>query len=59
VLEVDIARKRIVLSIKQTETLPIHNKGKKLKPGFQPGKIEHGAIKMNDALDLLKQKFVK
>ena len=58
VLEVDSARKRIALSIKQTESAP----AKKQRPKFQAqpqNKPEKNVaeLPMNDALALLKQKF--
>jgi uncharacterized protein len=61
VTEVDVARKRIALSIKQTQEAP----GRKDKPqGKGPGKprsnepkVNEPAPTMNDALALLKNKF--
>ncbi|MBL7712369.1 MAG: helix-hairpin-helix domain-containing protein, partial [Chitinophagaceae bacterium] len=55
VTEVDIARKRIALSIKQTEEAPLHTKPFKKKP--VQDKKEPASI--NDALQALKQKFGK
>lgn len=55
VTEVDIARKRIALSIKQTEEAPLHTKSFKKKPAQD--KKEPASI--NDALQALKQKFGK
>lgn len=55
VTEVDIARKRIALSIKQTEEAPIQAKSPKKKP--VPKQKEPASI--NDALQALKQKFGK
>ncbi len=59
VLEVDKARKRIALSIKQTETMPAKNiQPKNFSRNIQPKKavVE---LPMNDALAALKQKFGK
>ncbi len=58
VLEVDAARKRIALSIKQTEVAPANN-SKPRAQSFQSAKKEIPAANMNDALAALKQKFGK
>jgi protein Tex len=65
ILEVDIARKRIALSIKQTEEAPARNSTQQ-RPKFngqqpqnkQPQKAL-AELPMNDALAALKQKFGK
>lgn len=66
VLEVDIARKRIALSIKQTETAPAAGVGGRKdfaqhKRSNQPVKKEEDLSNMNvtDALQALKKKFGK
>ncbi len=56
VTDVDVARKRIALSIKQTEIPPAKNTFN--KPKGQLGKTEKEPT-MNDALSALKQKFGK
>ena len=65
VMEVDIARKRIALSIKQTQEAPSkeqkNNRSNPPKisnpaPKMEPGLAE---LSVNDALALLKKKFVK
>jgi protein Tex len=61
VLEVDTARKRIALSIKQTETPPAKNQ-QRSRPGGQLNNSNNkpaAAPTMNDALAALKQKFGK
>ena len=58
VLEVDAARKRIALSIKQTEVAPANNSKPRVQ-SFQPATKEIPAANMNDALAALKQKFGK
>jgi uncharacterized protein len=58
VMEVDIARKRIALSIKQTEAAPAHTQKPKAQ-NFQPAKKETAPANMNDALAALKMKFGK
>jgi uncharacterized protein len=58
VLEVDIARKRIALSIKQTEAAPA-NTSKHKPQNFQAAKKEIPAANMHDALVALKMKFGK
>lgn len=58
VLEVDKTRKRIALSIKQTQDAPQRQQ----RPAFkQPQKKEHDTVgmNMNDALNMLKKKFGK
>jgi uncharacterized protein len=68
VLEVDLVRKRIALSIKQTEPAPAGGK----RPGGAAlrGQLPHktaalsvprdlGQLSMNDALSALKSKFKK
>ncbi len=58
VLEVDAVRKRIALSIKQTEEVPARNQRSKhaVPPSAKQPKIEK-ELPMTDALALLKQKF--
>jgi uncharacterized protein len=55
VLEVDLSRKRIVLSIKQTETVPVRSKSKPMLKPQTATKQEPPTMK--DALALLKEKF--
>jgi protein Tex len=58
---VDTARKRIALSIKQTETPPAKNQ-QRSRPGGQLNNSNNkpaAAPTMNDALAALKQKFGK
>lgn len=58
VLEVDAARKRIALSIKQTQDVPQKNQNSKVK--IQNKKEPQVAeMSMNDALSMLKKKFGK
>ncbi|MFZ1530421.1 MAG: Tex family protein [Ferruginibacter sp.] len=58
VLEVDAARKRIALSIKQTETATAP--AQRSKPSFQPAKKQAAKqASMGDALAALKMKFGK
>ncbi|HWB25165.1 MAG TPA: Tex family protein [Chitinophagaceae bacterium] len=67
VLEVDIPRKRIALSIKQAQEPPVRNE--RSKPGgnnfrkddnHRPKKMQDaGSLNMNDALNALKKKFGK
>ncbi len=58
VLEVDAARKRIALSIKQTEAAPAQSQ--RPKQSFQPAKKqEPKQASMGDALAALKMKFGK
>jgi uncharacterized protein len=58
VLEVDVVRKRIALSIKQTEPAPAHQQRRPAQ-NFQPAKKEVAAPTMMDALAALKNKFGK
>ncbi|MBC7937773.1 MAG: RNA-binding transcriptional accessory protein [Rhizobacter sp.] len=58
VLEVDVARKRIALSIKQTETVPAHQPKRNGGNNFPSQKKEATpAATMQDALAALKNKF--
>jgi len=59
VLEVDVARKRIALSIKQTEPAPMHQpRRERVGNNFQHGKKEPASSNnMQDALAALKNKF--
>ena len=62
VLEVDVARKRIALSIRQTEPAPAHQPRKDHRGGnnVQPAKKETApSNNMQDALAALKNKFGK
>lgn len=61
VLEADIARKRISLSIKQAQEAPAAGKGKPMsKKDFSKGPAkEDKPVSMNDALAALKNKFGK
>lgn len=60
VLEVDVARKRIALSIKQTEPVPAHQpRRERGSNNFQPAKKEVPSNNMHDALAALKSKFGK
>lgn len=64
VLEVDMARKRIALSIKQTMEAPArqakpHNSGNNNRKTEQPKEKDLGNMNMGDALNLLKKKFGK
>jgi len=59
VMEVDVARKRIVLSIKQTEPMPVRKQPHLPKQHFNQPKKEIQPVKMEDALSALKQKFGK
>ena len=64
VLEVDVARKRIALSIKQTQEAPARREGKPTNTGGghsrDAGKPkEEAPANMNDALAMLKSKFKK
>ena len=58
VLEVDVVRKRIALSIKQTETAPAHQPRKPAQ-NVQSAKKETAPATMQDALAALKNKFGK
>ena len=57
VLEVDVARKRIALSIKQTETAPAQQQSRRPAQNFQPAKKEVAPATMQDAWAALKNKF--
>jgi uncharacterized protein len=61
VMEVDVARKRIALSIKQTETAPVQQQrptqGIKPKTNFSPPPKEIKPATMDDALAALRNKF--
>jgi protein Tex len=62
VMEVDVARKRIALSIKQTEVAPTHQsrhaaQEHKPKQGFAAAAKETQPFTMDDALVALKNKF--
>ncbi|NDC41135.1 MAG: S1 RNA-binding domain-containing protein, partial [Chitinophagia bacterium] len=67
VLEVDIARKRIVLSIKQTQPAPARPEGRHNNARPQKNRNDHPKqqsakekpMDMNDALHLLKNRFGK
>lgn len=63
VVEVDAARKRIALSIKQTQAAPKTHQpgasGKNFKPSYQNKKETREPASMQDALSMLKQKFGK
>lgn len=58
VLEVDAARKRIALSIKQTQDAPSRNQQPKVKMQNRR-EPQPAEISMNDALNALKKKFGK
>jgi len=59
VLEVDIPRKRIALSIKQTQNAPARNNrtGDKSPPIKKEDDLS--SLSVNDALNVLKKKFGK
>jgi protein Tex len=57
VLEVDVARKRIALSIKQTEPAPVKANYTKPNTSFTPK--ENVDVPIGDALAMLKKKFGK
>ncbi len=57
VLEVDKDRKRIALSIKQTDPAPLKQQYTKPKPSFTPK--ENVDVPIGDALAMLKKKFGK
>lgn len=57
VVEVDIARKRIALSIKQTMETPARNR--KPQTNFKKKDHELNIMNVNDALAALKMKFKK
>ena len=63
VLEVDVVRKRIALSIKQTEEAksdrPLANKGTRIKTTPVKKEEDLSAMNVNDALNALKKKFGK
>jgi protein Tex len=63
VLEVDVVRKRIALSIKQTQEAPTVKRSGGSKPVHhqrtQTPQQDMGNMNMNDALSLLKKKFGK
>lgn len=64
VLEVDMARKRIALSIKQTMEAPVrqprpNNSNNNNRRNEQPKEKDLGNMNMGDALSLLKKKFGK
>jgi len=64
VLEVDMARKRIALSIKQTMEAPArqarpHAGGSNNRRNEQPKEKDLGNLNMGDALSMLKKKFGK
>jgi uncharacterized protein len=61
VLEVDIQRKRIALSVKQTQEAPARKERPTFKNGqnFNKREPEIAAMPMNDALAMLKKKFGK
>jgi len=59
VVEIDIARKRISLSIKQAETNQPVEKAKSTKRVQQPVETAAPANSIDDALNLLKKKFGK
>lgn len=58
VLEVDVARKRIALSIKQTQDMPARNERPKMKTDNKKA-ADLAGMNMNDALSMLKKKFGK
>lgn len=57
VLEVDIQRKRIALSIKQTMVAPVKNDKHSAPKKFEQRKEKPQEQNINDALNLLKKKF--
>lgn len=62
VLEVDIARKRIALSIKQTQEVPQKKSSytpNKLQENFKKKTDDYNNLNVNDALAALKKKFGK
>lgn len=59
VVEVDIARKRIALSIKQTQEMPARNAKPKQGMAFQKKEQDLSSLSVNDALNALKKKFGK
>ena len=60
VLEVDMDRKRIALSIKQTQEAPARqDRGRRDRPQGGNRQKETPSTNMNDALSMLKKKFGK
>lgn len=62
VMEVDLQRKRIALSIKQTAEAPAKGSGARIKPqgqNFQKKEADLSSLSVNDALAALKKKFGK
>jgi competence ComEA-like helix-hairpin-helix protein len=59
IMEVDVARKRIALSIKQTEEAPARETNSKFKTQHPKVKKEEAEMSVDDALSLLKKKFGK
>jgi protein Tex len=59
VLEVDIARKRIALSIKQATEPPAQKPRSASRKDFAKPKEKEAPVSMNDALSMLKNKFGK
>lgn len=57
VLEVDVQRKRIALSIKQTQEAPARKERSHQYPKREPGNKPQPEVSMNDALSQLKKKF--
>lgn len=58
VLEVDVARKRIALSIKQTQDMPARSERPKMRTDSSK-EADLAGMNMNDALSMLKKKFGK
>lgn len=59
ILEVDVARKRIALSIKQTQEAPPREQRREFKGRDPKPKREEVEMSVDDALSLLKKKFGK
>jgi protein Tex len=59
VVEVDVVRKRIALSIKQAQEIPARNNKPKQGTGFQKKEQDLSNMSVNDALNALKKKFGK
>ncbi len=59
VMEVDIARKRIALSIKQATEPPAQKPRSAPRKDFAKPKEQEAPVSMNDALSMLKNKFGK
>jgi uncharacterized protein len=59
VVEVDIARKRIALSIKQTLEAPAHGTRTNRPNTFKKKEEDLSSLNVNDALAALKKKFGK